>query len=758
MFAMRHCPACGFEHPEGLFVCPTTQHVIGALVLGGRYRVDKLIAVGGIGAVYDARALHIDRRVAIKRLLPMYTSDAEIVRRFQHEARAAGRIAHPNVVEVLDYGLGDDGVPYLVMEFLDGETLASRIERSPGQRISTDEFLPVVLDVLGALDHAHSVGIVHRDMKPENVFLSRLATGVVQVKVVDLGISKALGSASQAITQTGSALGTPHYMAPEQLRGDKDVDGRIDVYAVGIMTYRALSGAFPYDGRTFEHLVARILDATCPPLAVVAPEVPDGVSRAVMWAMSREAADRPPTAAALADALRPFAPAGAPAGLAITPPSTAARPASPAGTPAPGRQPDAGRSSSSGVHDDTTLPRERIEDAVDGSPDTSRTTPLRLGPVPIAGIHSATVPSAAAATTLEPRPRRARWLGVAGTVLLVIAGAAILYLLLREPSPAPRPATTDSGGLIASAGAAPGDRGTTADSTDAAGRPWDGAAGVVDAAGFSPPDGPPATDATPAVPEASPGREAGGGSGPAREDARGGGHDLRPADDVPRPDRAASDPEMDAFSGAAEDAAAAADGPADVVSTDAARPMPDLGAALAAAEDGVRRCARNEGPGSVAVTATIRGSDGRVVASSVDSDLSAQVRQCVRDILHAVPFPMFEADDITITHAFGVPAPPGTGGDDARSDAGSAEDAGALPPRDEIVRRLRTARRHALVCTEGVVGPVALMVTVDGQTRRATLDRVDGNVDDGVRDCLRRVVEAVEVPSFPGSITAPMRL
>ena len=284
MLPMRPCTACGFEHPERVVICPSTQQVIGAAVLGGRYRLDKLIAVGGIGAVYDARALHIDRRVAVKRLLPAYTSDPEVVRRFQREARAAGRIEHPNVVEVLDFGVGEDGIPFLVMEFLEGDTLAAHIERAPGQRIPYEELLPLVLDVLEALGHAHSRGIVHRDLKPENIFLAHRANDTVVTKLVDLGISKAIGSTSQAITQSGSALGTPHYMAPEQLRGEKDVDGRVDVYALGIVMYRALSGAFPFDGRTFEHLVTRILDGTCAPLSSVVPGLPAGISQAVAWA------------------------------------------------------------------------------------------------------------------------------------------------------------------------------------------------------------------------------------------------------------------------------------------------------------------------------------------------------------------------------------------------------------------------------------------------------------------------------------------
>ena len=180
MLPMRSCPACGFEHPEQVVVCPSTQQIIGAAVVGGRYRLDRLIAVGGIGAVYDARALHIDRRVAVKRLLPAFTSDPEVVRRFQREARAAGRIEHPNVVEVLDFGVGEDGIPFLVMEFLEGDTLAARIERSPGQRIPFEELLPIMLDVLQALAHAHSHNIVHRDLKPENIFLARRANQTIQ--------------------------------------------------------------------------------------------------------------------------------------------------------------------------------------------------------------------------------------------------------------------------------------------------------------------------------------------------------------------------------------------------------------------------------------------------------------------------------------------------------------------------------------------------------------------------------------------------
>jgi serine/threonine protein kinase len=735
MLPMKPCKACGFEHPEQVVICPSTQHVIGVAVLGGRYRLDSLIAVGGIGAVYDARALHIDRRVAVKRLLPAYTSDPEVVRRFQREARAAGRIEHPNVVEVLDFGVGEDGVPFLVMEFLEGETLAARIEKSPGQRIPYGELVPIMLDVLEALTHAHSRGIVHRDLKPENIFLAHMANNQNVVKLVDLGISKAIGSTSQAITQSGSALGTPHYMAPEQLRGEKDVDGRVDLYALGIVMYRALSGAFPFDGRTFEHLVTRILDGTCAPLSTVVPGLPAGVSEAVTWSMHKDRDQRAGSADALAQALAPFAPA---------PVRTSTHP----------RVPAASAGGSAGLH--PTPPRDSAKaDATSAAPrhpaaeaTTTKRPSAGERPVPFridstAEFQaSATLPSVAASSS-PPKARSRTWVWIVVVLVLLTGGAVAAYLGLRDGEPSRTPEPPSTGGLAGSPHADPPQPGpesaeagttTAAEAGTVAPSPAAEAATAPDAEAATLPvvaDDAAVeavrTDAADAVR-----RDTAAGDGRAEAGPR-----EAAADVVARPDAEAPADEASAVEAEAQrpDAEAAQPSVADV-----ARVF--LGVAAR-----VPRCAEGEGPGEFQVSARVRGSDGRVRDVVVTTGFSDGARQCVENIVGGLSFPPFGDETASFEHTFAV-----TG----EADAGT-EDSG-VPSTADIRHRLRRARTRALACLQSPEGSVELVVRIDGNTQQATLESVEGQVTADEEACLRGVVEATEVPAYPTVMTVPLRV
>ncbi|MBN1771578.1 MAG: protein kinase [Deltaproteobacteria bacterium] len=738
MLPMRPCSACGFEHPEGVVICPSTQQVIGTAVVGGRYRLDRLIAVGGIGAVYDARALHIDRRVAVKRLLPVYTSDPEVVRRFQREARAAGRIEHPNVVEVLDFGVGEDGVPFLVMEFLEGDTLAAKLEQAPGQRLPYDELLPLVLDVLEALGHAHSRGIIHRDLKPENIFIAHKPNGATVIKLVDLGISKALGSTSQAITQSGSALGTPHYMAPEQLRGEKDVDGRVDLYAMGIVMYRALSGAFPFDGRTFEHLVTRILDGTCAPLSSIVPGLPTGLSDAVAWTMNKDREQRAPSAEALAATLAPFSPA-------------------PAITPAPPRvssvPPGHGASRTSHPSAPVSLAVAPVTPVRTTGPTLEGTTARRPSTLPESLLGevqgeafqiSATLPSVAAQS--QPPSRSSRLWLVLLLVAVVLAAAAVgSYLLLRTEDQAPPRAHPPSGGLAGSQlGPAPeqgdaatttddvaggtADDATTATSDDAGGPGEAGAATSTDGAATAPP---PTIDATPVAPV--------DGGPPPREttEARVSDVGADRATVEARADTAPVDP------GHVDAADEGSSSPEPLSPADVARLFQQLDVA-------VRACAGDEGPGFYRISVVARGSDGHVTETRVVSELSGESVECVRRLVADLAFPPFGEGTSSLGYRFEIP---GT----AAADAGTpAPDGRSF--EQQVLDILRPARRRALACLAEGTAPPTLVVAIDGTAHRASLERVAGTVTAEEEACLREVVETTEVPAFITESSSGVRL
>jgi eukaryotic-like serine/threonine-protein kinase len=293
-------------------------------VIDGLYQIQRLHAEGGMGTVYEGVFLNDGRRVAIKVLRAEVAQDETIVRRFEREAQAASRIGSPNIVEVLDLGLLPGGVPFLVMEFLEGESLDDRM-RSP---IAPEELLPIVIQLLEALAEAHRAGIIHRDLKPANVFLVSQGAGAPPlVKVLDFGVSKIRsGGPDNELTAIGVVVGTPFYMAPEQAIPDKPVDHRADLFSVGVILYRALSGRVPYSAISFADLIIKLMTEQAPPLDVVVPGIDQTLSAIVGKAMAREPEARYGSAAELAEALRRWlsehrvaASARAPAPLAAAP-------------------------------------------------------------------------------------------------------------------------------------------------------------------------------------------------------------------------------------------------------------------------------------------------------------------------------------------------------------------------------------------------------------------------------------------------------
>ncbi|HJL19677.1 MAG TPA: serine/threonine-protein kinase [Sandaracinaceae bacterium LLY-WYZ-13_1] len=214
-------------------------------LVDGRYQVTGLIAVGGMGAVYEARDTEADRRVAIKTLQPRFAEQPRVVQRFVREAEVLARSRSPHVVLVWGDGRLPDGRAYYVMEYLEGESLADVLERTRGP-LDPVRAVKIGLELAAALEHAHALGLVHRDLKPENIFLCRTEEGEERVKVLDFGLAKALDG-SMDVTKAGEVLGTPGYMAPEQIRG-ATMDERTDVYAAGVVIYEMLTGRMPFDG------------------------------------------------------------------------------------------------------------------------------------------------------------------------------------------------------------------------------------------------------------------------------------------------------------------------------------------------------------------------------------------------------------------------------------------------------------------------------------------------------------------------------
>jgi hypothetical protein len=281
----------------------------------GKYELNGLLGRGGMGAVYRGIHLRTGRKVAVKILDERYLTNKSIVQRFGREARAASAIEHPGIVEVLDIDVLPEGAPFLVMELLDGETLASLIKRKV--RLSQEETLEVLEQLLEALEAAHERGIIHRDLKPDNIFLLPPShSGRRVLKILDFGISQKADEARSHLTQTGSVLGTPHYMSPEQALGEAHLDARADVYAAAVVLYECVVGDVPFDAGNYNALLQAILRAKPQPPRERGAQIAPLFEEAILAGMRRNRDDRPASAAAfralLVDAAAGRAPAGVP--------------------------------------------------------------------------------------------------------------------------------------------------------------------------------------------------------------------------------------------------------------------------------------------------------------------------------------------------------------------------------------------------------------------------------------------------------------
>ncbi len=324
------CPKCLGRYPEDFVVCPKdatplqlaeseADPLLGT-VLAGTYQVTRMLGEGGMGRVYEARHLRLaSRRFAIKILHAELVRNSDSLVRFQREAEAAAAINHSHVVEVFDVARTDDGRPYIVSEFLEGEDFHDHLERVG--RLDVVTTIAITRQVAAALAAAHDAGVVHRDLKPENLYMVRDRSvlgrpGAPFVKVLDFGISKVMGD-GPALTRTGVIMGTPNYMAPEQARGDK-VDHRVDVYALGAIAYRMLTGKRAFGGTDPTAVITEVLSAEPRRPREIEPSIPEALELVVQRAMAKDARDRYQTMRDLDRALSSFD--LEPSGPLMTPP------------------------------------------------------------------------------------------------------------------------------------------------------------------------------------------------------------------------------------------------------------------------------------------------------------------------------------------------------------------------------------------------------------------------------------------------------
>ena len=316
---MKFCSTCNKTFAEGQTFCPDDGEVLQespesfvGRVIDGKYRVEGFIAQGGMGAVYRARHILLGDEVVIKTLRSEMRSNAEWLKRFQREGKAARAFRHPNSVTVYDLSSGSDGQVYMVMEYVEGHTLDKEL-RTRG-RFTPVDALEVLEPVADVLDAAHARGVVHRDLKPENIMLGSDGRGGTVVKVLDLGIAKMVGGDMQAtgvtsLTMAGQILGTPYYMSPEQwgeLPRDRnpEIDGRTDIYSLGVIFFELVAGRKPLVATTLPELRQKHVAAPLPPLTEAVPGINEEFGDAVERAMAKDRNDRPRTAGEFIDELR----------------------------------------------------------------------------------------------------------------------------------------------------------------------------------------------------------------------------------------------------------------------------------------------------------------------------------------------------------------------------------------------------------------------------------------------------------------------
>jgi len=274
--------------------------------IAGKYQLIRVIGEGGMGAVYEARHVQMDRRVAIKMLRPELVRDRASVERFLREAQTAAHIEHKSIVRVFDFGEAEDGTPFIVMTYLDGHPLSEALYRRG--RLSELDAVQVLAPIASALDRAHRGGVIHRDLKPENIFMARDSDGRERPVLLDFGVARLRGEADAVLPEQGGGpvtmLGTPAYMAPEQLAGDGAVDARTDIYGMGVVLYELLTGVSPFQREDAQSTIRAILTEGVRSPSRIVPAISPAMEAVILCAMARDPQHRFESMEALQHALQ----------------------------------------------------------------------------------------------------------------------------------------------------------------------------------------------------------------------------------------------------------------------------------------------------------------------------------------------------------------------------------------------------------------------------------------------------------------------
>ncbi len=394
-------------------------------IIAGKYRLVRPIGLGAMGLVFEATHLRMQQRVAIKFMQAQLVSNPDAIARFEREGRAASRLTSPHATRIFDVDTTDTGVPYIVSELLEGWDLRQELDER--QQLPVAEAVDHVIQACVVMAEAHSLGIVHRDLKPSNLFLAKTMTGRI-VKVLDFGISKM--DEELELTTTGVQLGSPRYMSPEQVEA-KPTDCRADIWALGVILFRALSGAFPFDGSTSISLAVTILTKPPRDLSALVADVPPGLVHAIEKALEKKLAERYATARDFAEAIAPY---GSPEAASLAKNLT--------------REVRANAMSK---------PELRV------SPDAETVVQPAVGLADIEVTHEAPEQAtrgtwAQPSTVRRLRPQEGRSPGVAALaavlVLSAVAAGFYFWAMARTPTSAPAAASAEAPGLPSSAGSA----------------------------------------------------------------------------------------------------------------------------------------------------------------------------------------------------------------------------------------------------------------------------------------------------------------
>ncbi|MBA3322879.1 MAG: protein kinase [Pyrinomonadaceae bacterium] len=435
---MKKCPTCGETYFKDITLCPadgsalmkTGDSLLGQ-TLAGKYRIEERLSEGGMGTVYRATHVLMEKAVALKVLHPSLAADENIVARFTREAKAASRLSHPHAISVTDFGESDNGIVFLVMEYLRGRTL-KQVIRQEGP-LPLGRVVEIARQVSGALAAAHAEGVVHRDLKSDNIMLEEISAGSDWAKVLDFGIAKIQqpDNDDPELTAPNLIIGTPQYMSPEQCSKTSGIDYRSDIYSFGVIVFEMLTGHVPFTGDSATTIMLKHLQEPPPSVLDERSDLPPAVGQAVARALSKRREDRPQSAGELAEALARAAdtPGGAQAGALAAGGAT-------------------------GAHDlpvaDTnrivvpTASQDSRPTAYDNEEDEDESTivnssPAGTRPVDVGGVRHVPPPAAAVAR-LNP------WKIMIPAALLVLVVLGVFYVTQRDS----QPAADESGAPLAS--------------------------------------------------------------------------------------------------------------------------------------------------------------------------------------------------------------------------------------------------------------------------------------------------------------------